>query len=110
MSKDEIIAQQAQQIAELQSGLATALRKIADLEARLSQHSGNSSRPPSSDGLIKKPAFARSSGKARGGQKGHRGDTLQMVSQPDRVVLHPVAPVCWCGSELSEVAGRVSVR
>lgn len=110
MSKDEIIAQQAKQIAELQASLQAALRKIADLEVRLAQNSDNSSRPPSSDGLTKKPAFPRSSGKRRGGQSGHRGDTLQMVAQADRVVFHPVADVCQCGNALSEVNGQVTAK
>jgi transposase len=110
MSKDEIIAQQAQQIAELQTSLQAALRKIAELEARLGQNSRNSSRPPASDGLKKKPAFPRSSGKLRGGQKGHRGNTLDMVVQADQVILHPVIDVCSCGGDLSEVEGRVSAK
>lgn len=110
MSKDEIIAQQAKQIAELQADLQVALRKIADLEARLAQNSNNSSRPPSSDGPKKKPAFPRSSGKQRGGQKGHRGGTLQMVAQADQVVVHPVVDLCSCGGDLSQVAGQVSVK
>ena len=49
MSDKEIIAQQAKQIAELQASLQAALRKIAALEARLSQNSSNSSRPPAMD-------------------------------------------------------------
>ena len=110
MSKDEIIAQQTKQIAELRASLQAALRKIADLEARLAQNSSNSSRPPSSDGVNKQPAFPRSTGKQRGGQQGHRGDTLKMVARVDEEVLHPVTDVCSCGSQLSEVAGQVSAR
>jgi len=110
MSKDEIIAQQAKQIAELQASLQAALHKIADLEARLAQNSNNSSRPPSSDGLTKKPAFPRSSGKRRGGQPGHRGDTLQMVAQADQVIFHPVTDVCPCGNTLGEVHGQISTK
>lgn len=110
MSDKEIIAQQAKQIAELQASLQTALRKIAALEARLAQNSSNSSRPPSSDGLTKAPAFPRSSGKVRGGQKGHRGDTLKMVAQADEVILHPVVGVCSCGSDLSQVTGQVNAK
>ena len=110
MSDKEIIAQQAQQIAELQASLQAALRKIADLEARLARNSSNSSRPPSSDGLAKKPAFPRSSGKSHGGQKGHRGGTLEMVAQADQVVLHPATQVCSCGGDLSQVEGHVIAK
>lgn len=108
MSKDEIIALQAKQIAELQDSLEIAMGKIADLEARLSQNSSNSSLPPSSDGLSKKPAFPRSLGGKRGGQKGHRGDTLKMVEQADVVIKHHVTAVtCYCGSSLADIAGQV---
>ena len=110
MSDKEIIAQQAQQITKLQASLQAALRRIVELEARLGQNSGNSSRPPSSDGLKKKPAFGRSSGRSHGGQKGHRGNTLEMVAQADSIVLHPVVDVCSCGSDLSEVEGQVRVK
>lgn len=114
MSKEEIIAQQAKQIAELQASLQAAMREIAELKALLAQNSRNSSRPPSSDGLRKAPApapaFPRSPGKARGGQKGHQGDTLKMVAQADQVVLHPVADRCSCGGDLSQVEGQVSAK
>ncbi|MGB3777499.1 MAG: DUF6444 domain-containing protein [Tunicatimonas sp.] len=110
MSKDEIIAHQAQQIAELQANLRVALARIAELESMLGQNSRNSSRPPSGDGFKKQPAFPRSSGKRRGGQPGHRGDTLQMVAQADRVVFHKVTDVCQCGNALSEVSGQVTAK
>lgn len=86
------------------------LSRIAELEARLSQNSNNSSRPPSSDGLSKKPAFPRSSGGKRGGQPGHQGNTLKMVETADQIVVHPVADVCDCGSSLSDVVGQVSSK
>lgn len=110
MSKEEIIALKDKQIAELQDSLAVALRRISDLEMRLSQNSRNSSRPPSSDGLTKKPAFPRSSGGKQGGQKGHRGDTLKMVGQVNKVVVHRVEGICCCGSSLSDVAAQISSR
>ena len=110
MSDKETIAQQAQQISELQASLQVALSRIAELEAMLGQNSRNSSRPPSSDGLAKQPAFPRSSGKRRGGQPGHRGDTLRMVGQADQVVLHKVADVCQCGNALSEVSGQLTAK
>lgn len=73
-----------------------------ELKSRLAQNSNNSNRPPSSDGLKKRPAFPRKKGKATGGQKGHKGKTLEMVASPDHVVQH--APVkCQCGQSLKRV-------
>ena len=89
---------------EIQELLASKDRRIAELEAlvaellrRLGLDSTNSSKPPSSDGLKKKPRAPRSlrgkSGKKSGGQEGHAGDTLRQVAQPDFVVPHE-ACVC----------------
>lgn len=60
----------------------------ADLRARLNLNSANSHKPPSSDGLTKKPALPQNKGQKTGGQIGHSGKTLKMVSTPDRIVLH----------------------
>ena len=67
-------------IASLRLQIATLEAKVAELRRQLGQDSSNSSKPPSSDGLKKKPRVPGSlrgrSGKASGGQKGHKGDTL----------------------------------
>lgn len=70
-----------------------------ELKAKLNANSNNSSRPPSSDGLKKRPAIPKSKSKRRGGQKGHKGKTLKMVKTADYVVeLCP--PKCSCGTSL----------
>lgn len=77
--------------------------KVKQLEARLHQNSGNSHRPPSSDGLRKQPAFPRKKGNKQGGQRGHKGKTLDMVAHPDHLINH--APQrCSCGYDLRDVA------
>jgi transposase len=89
---EELIASLRRQIAALEA-------EVADLRRQLGQDSSNSSKPPSSDGLKKKPRVGGSlrgrSGKASGGQTGHKGDTLRQVADPDRVVRHEA---CACGS------------
>lgn len=67
-------------IAAQQALIAELLARIAELERQLGLNSGNSGKPPSSDGLTKKPARVSSlrerSGKKTGGQQGHPGKTL----------------------------------
>src|SRR5258707_4148439 len=99
---EELIASLKRQIAALQA-------EVADLRRQLGQDSSNSSKPPSSDGLKKKPRIAGSlrgrSGKASGGQKGHQGGTLRQVADADHVVRHQANTCCHCGLPLQTKDG-----
>jgi transposase len=69
------------------------------LEARLNQHSGNSSKPPSSDPPSAPPRPTKTPrGRPHGGQPGHPGHIRPLVpsEQVDEIVpLHPGAcPIC----------------
>ena len=80
----------------------------AELRSRLNQNSANSHQPPSSDGLKKnrtaeRTAFSQSQGKKTGGQFGHAGKTLSMVSNPDHILVHH-APFCGCCSKVFTTA------
>jgi transposase len=84
--------QQQQQLAQLHA-------RVAELEARLNQHSQNSSKPPSSDPPSAPPRPARPSrGRPKGGQPGHprheRPDPVP--DQIDTVRDHhpPTCPHC----------------
>ena len=69
----------------------------AELQSGLNKNSNNSHKPPSTDGLQKKPAIAQSIGKKTGAQKGHEGKTLLMVSNPDAIIIHhAVSCPCCC--------------
>ena len=72
------------EVVNLKTSSANQALRIADLEARLNKNSGNSSKPPSSDGYQKPIQNNRQkSGKATGGQPGHEGRTLAKVENPD---------------------------
>jgi transposase len=95
-SKEELIAL----IAALRAENASLKARMAELERRLELNSSNSGKPPSSDGL-KKPARVKSlrepSSKKPGGQKGHKGETLRQVTDPNEVVNHYPLACSMCG-------------
>src|SRR5260370_41435030 len=101
-----IIAALLEQNAAQQALIAQLEARIAELERLLGLNSGNSGKPPSSDGLKKKPARVSSlrerSGKKTGGQKGHPGKTLSRTETPDATIHHFPKVCAGCGAPLSE--------
>jgi transposase len=89
-------------IAELRLENSLLKAENAELKARLSKNSNNSSKPPSSDGLTKMPAIPKVSTKSSGGQVGHKGKTLKMTAQPDEIVKHHAVVCSACSSKLNE--------
>ena len=91
---ENVVQEQRVQIQGLQE-------RVHELETRLAKDSSNSSKPPSSDGLKRKPkSLRRKSGKKGGGQLGHIGKGLTQVNNPDLVVTHTPANCNGCGSDL----------
>lgn len=92
----DIIYEQGKQIQML-------TQKLEESEARFSKDSSSSSKPPSSDSLYK-PApksLRKKSQKASGGQKGHKGSTLQRIEHPDETMNHyPTGRCQGCGKEI----------
>jgi transposase len=98
-----IIEEQNRIIADLREENAQLKARIEELESRLNQNSRNSSRPPSTDGF-RRPKSQRKKGEnPPGGQKGHKGQTLDWVDTPDKVTVHPVSACEECGASLEYV-------
>lgn len=110
---EQLLASALHRIAELEAELARMAEENADLRRQLAKNSSNSSKPPSSDGL-KKPAprsLRGKSGKKSGGQVGHRGDTLRQTSTPDFIERHEATHCSACqGALTAEMVKGVEKR
>jgi transposase len=85
--------------------VAQLAERVQALEDQVHKDSHNSHKPPSSDGLAKKPAKPRSlrhqSGKKSGGQPGHPGVTRSLVEKPDDLQVHAPERCAECGAALA---------
>ena len=86
-----------------ESKIAELEARVAELEAQLAKDSHNSNKPPSSDPPFKPSpkSLRRKSGRKAGGQKGHKGHTLERVSHPDNIEYHVVSRCAFCHHDLS---------
>ena len=104
-------------IEQLQQKIDRLENENAELRRRLGLNSGNSDKPPSSDGCRKKtvkPGLPKDGKGADGGRKGHKGKTPRRTEEPDCAELHlPVQCSC-CGRDFGtddsyEVSGSRQV-
>ena len=82
--------------------------KVQKLEDQLKKDSHNSGKPPTSDGLKKPPphGLRHRSGKKSGGQIGHVGYRLEMVTHADYTEIHSVRYCSHCQASLEKVDVR----
>jgi transposase len=100
-------------VVSLTARLTALEAENAELKRRLGMDSTNSSKPPSSDSPFTKPApksLRGKSGRKPGGQPGHRGQTLQLVDDPDEVIVHEPAACGGCGEGLAGAAAAGVIR
>ncbi len=79
--------------------------RVQELEEHISKDSHNSNKPPSSDSPYTKQekktkSMRERSDKKPGGQKGHKGYSLQPTTDPDHKVTIKVEGICDCGKYL----------
>lgn len=118
MTAAERIAKLEAENAALRAELAAAQHQVTllterlrELEQRLTKNSHNSSKPPSSDGLRRRPRNQRvQSERKPGGQPDHTGHTLALIAIPDVEVLYRPAVCSACQCPLEGVAGQVIER
>jgi transposase len=108
LSTEEKFAVLFAHIGYLQSEIDRLKERLAKYENP--KNSKNSSKPPSSDfpKQQKTQSLKEPSGKKRGGQSGHEGTTLKMVSTPDIIEDHFPSYCTCCGEDLSSEPGLFS--
>lgn len=90
------------------TGVMQALsERLQALEDQLAKNRHNSGKPPSSDGLKKKPKSLRhKSDKKSGGQPEHPASTLQMPAHPDHIQTHRARRCHHCQALLEAVPAQ----
>lgn len=105
----DLVSVLLRRIEVLESENAALRAENAELRSRLNLNSKNSHKPPSSDGLSKKPGLPKGPPKKSGGQFGHKGKTLKMVEHADDFVLHH-ASSCPCCARVFSASDVVCVE
>ena len=112
----EALKQRVSQLEKENQRIPVLEKENAALKARLAKYetpknSSNSSIPPSKDeNRPKRKSLREKSGRKPGGQKGHKGTTLQMVDNPDKTEIL-VSDYCHCcGNDLRNIEAQFESR
>ncbi len=105
----DLLDAQAAMIESQKATIEDLQRRLGELERDAGRHSGNSSKPPSTDTAEQKAALAakrqakRVKGKRRAGkQPGAPGANLSRVDDPDHEARHIPAACDGCGRGLAD--------
>ena len=95
-----IVSKLQAEVSELRTENAILKNRIHELEHP--KNSNNSSIPPSKDENRpkKNQSLRKKSGKSTGGQKGHKGHTLEIVRNPNEIIDHLPGRCAKCGKSL----------
>ena len=106
----ELVAAQAAAIKSQAEEIERLKSRVAELERRLGQNSGNSGLPSSRDPVAerkrqaeekkRRSEAARSPKRRRGKQPGSKGTTLELSEDPDEIIDHRPERCGDCGSAL----------
>lgn len=99
----DIINKQQKLIATQQKQIDQLERRVKKLEEQVNKNSKNSSKPPSSDGFNKPKSLRKKSSRPTGGQKGHKGETLKQINNPDHIITHKNNTCKKCGHSIENV-------
>jgi transposase len=105
--KDKRIVELEQEVKELKAIIFELIERLAKYENP--KNSRNSSIPPSKDENrpFKSKSLREVSGKKPGGQLGHEGKTLEMVSTPDEIIVHNPLFCKHCGLDISDLPAKM---
>jgi transposase len=111
MTPEDRIAELEALVTQLRAQLSVLLAEHQTLRERVAKESHNRHKPPTSDGLQRRPrSQRRKSGRKPGGQLGHRGETLPLVATPDAVITHQPTACPHCQTSLEETAPHALER
>ena len=93
----------ADMILDLMDQVKMLTQRVSELEQKLALNSKNSSKPPSSDNHKPKPkSLRKKSGLKSGGQKGHKGKSLDFCEQPNNIIEYRLNYCPKTGEQLDE--------
>ena len=114
---NERLKQENQELRELlkqvMEKLAAAEQKIERLTEQLAQNSRNSHWPSSRDKSRKKKqtqSLRQKSKRQPGGQKGHRGHTLEFKPEPDEIITHRPEKCGYCQMKYPDEMAAIQIK